>query len=258
LLGLVPSTKGSASVLGCDADGDIRTLRRRIGYMPERDASFPGMTGFQATWYAARLAGLPDSDARRRAHELLYFVGMEEARYREMTGYSTGMRQRVKLAQALVHDPDLLFLDEPTNGLDPEGRAEILELIRGLALEKGMHVVLSTHLLRDVEEVCDSVLVINRGALVRHEKIEDLTQAFTDARRVSIEGDPESFSKACTRAGLEVSEWKDGELEVRLGSGGEVRPVFQVAKDSGMVIRSCKPVRLSLEEALLDVLGGDS
>src|SRR5262249_28754385 len=122
LLGLLPAAAGRGRVLGQDIGTSAARLRRRIGYMPERDAGFPGLTGSQAPWYAGRLSGMPDGGARRRAHEVLLFAGLEEARYRDTATYSTGMRQRVKLAQALVHDPDLLFLDEPTNGLDPRGR----------------------------------------------------------------------------------------------------------------------------------------
>ena len=176
LLGLLPAAAGHAKVLGEDVATHAFKLRRRVGYMPERDAAFPGLTGFQAVFYAGRLCGMPEADARRRAHEVLLFAGLEEARYREVSTYSTGMRQRVKLAQSLVHDPDLLFLDEPTNGLDPKGRREMLDLIRELAHRKGIHVVLSSHLLRDVEEVCHSVVVLQGGKLVRHEQLSTLAR----------------------------------------------------------------------------------
>lgn len=256
LLGLVPMASGKALVLGHDIARGAALLRRRIGYMPEREAAFPGMTGFQATWYAGRLAGMPDADARRRAHEVLLFAGLEEARYRQVSTFSTGMRQRVKLAQALVHDPDLAFLDEPTNGLDPKGRTEMLELIKVLAHDKGIHVILSSHLLRDVEEVCDSVLVLRRGELARHAAIEDLRSQTQDACRVAVTGDADAFRASCERRGLTVTP-RQRELELRWSDGADTQVVFAAARESDALIRSLRPVRITLEDALMDVLGGD-
>ena len=209
LLGLVTFSKGKATVLGRVVGKQSAVLRRRLGYMPERDAAFPDLTGFQATWYAGRLAGMPDADARRRAHEVLLFAGMEEARYRPVSTYSTGMRQRIKLAQALVHDPDLLFLDEPTNGLDPKGRSEMLELIRVLSQNKGIHVMLSSHLLRDVEEVCSSVVVMRQGQIVRHATVDDLKAETADACEVTIAGVVDGFRMACEQKGLTVLSAKE-------------------------------------------------
>ena len=257
LLGLVPAHKGRASVLGEDVAKIGPRLRRRIGYMPEREAMFPALTGFQAVCYAGLLAGMPDADARRRAHEVLLFSGLEEARYRDVGTYSTGMRQRVKLAQALVHDPDLLFLDEPTNGLDPKGRAEMLELIRLLSHEKGMHVVLSTHLLRDVEEVCDAVLVVQGGRLVRHERIDSLARSTADAAAVHVGGDEaalDRFEAALQARGLEVVERKLLDLQVKLTGEGETAPLFAAALESDVLVRELRPVRVSLEEAIFDDL----
>ncbi|MCB9899534.1 MAG: ABC transporter ATP-binding protein [Planctomycetes bacterium] len=257
LLGLVPLAEGEAKVLGDDVRRQPDRLRRRLGYMPERDAAFPHLTGFQATWYAGRLAGMPDADARRRAHEVLLFAGLEEARYRDVSTYSTGMRQRVKLAQALVHDPDLLFLDEPTNGLDPKGRDEMLALIKTLSRAKGIHVVLSSHLLRDVEDVCGSVLVMRHGKMVKHETIEGLRKATDDAFSVLLRGDGEAFKLACERRGMAVRPRKGTEVEVHVPRGTGARDVFGAALESGTVVHKLVPTRVSLEEALLDVLGRD-
>src|SRR5262245_57078082 len=256
LLGLLQPAAGNGRVLGQDIATHTAALRRRVGYMPERDAAFPGLTGFQATWYAGRLCGMPDADARRRAHEVLLFAGLEEARYRDTSTYSTGMRQRVQLAQALVHDPDLLFLDEPTNGLDPRGRIEMLDLIRLLAREKGIHVVLSSHLLRDVEEVCNAVVVVQGGRIVRHERLSALSRSSADACAVRIGGDPAAFRAACGERGLAVISEKEREFELRLVREGETAPVFAAAVASGAIVRMLRPVRVSLEEALIDVLGG--
>jgi len=257
LLGLLPAAKGGGTVLGQPVGQDHAALRRRIGYMPERDAAFPGLTGFQAAWFAGRLAGMPDADARRRAHEVLLFAGLEEARYRDTSTYSTGMRQRVKLAQALVHDPDLLFLDEPTNGLDPKGRLEMLELIQLLAHDKGIHVVLSSHLLRDVEEVCNAVVVLQGGRVVRHEQLDVLSRSEPNACSVRIGGQPDAFRSACEQRGLSITSEKDREFELKLAKEGETNTVFAAAEAAGVVVRMLHPVRISLEDALIDVLGGD-
>ncbi len=257
LLGLLPVAAGSGKVLGQAIGTDHATLRRRIGYMPERDAAFPGLTGFQAVWFAARLSGMPDADARRRSHEVLLFAGLQEARYRDTSTYSTGMRQRVKLAQALVHDPDLLFLDEPTNGLDPKGRLEMLELIKLLSREKGIHVLLSSHLLRDVEEVCNSVVVLQGGRIVRHEQLDVLSRTEPNACSVRIGGLPDAFRAACEQRGLSITSEKDLDFELKLAHEGETTAVFAAAEAAGVVVRMLRPVRVSLEDALIDVLGGE-
>jgi len=163
LLGFIRPTVGSMKVLGFDVAASPLDIRARLGYMPEIDAHIPGMNAVTFVGYCGQLAGLPPVDAMQRAHEVLHYVGLGEARYRNVETYSAGMKQRIKLAQALVHDPDLLFLDEPTNGMDPKGREEMLELIRDLAHNKGMNLILSSHLLPDVEYTCDHVVVLNQA-----------------------------------------------------------------------------------------------
>ncbi len=256
LLGLVPLSGGQAEVLGCSVRKEPKRLRRLIGYMPEREAAFPHFTGFQATWYAGRLAGMPDADARRRAHEVLLFAGLEEARYREVSTYSTGMKQRVKLAQALVHDPDLLLLDEPTNGLDPKGRDEVLGLIETLSASKGVHVMLSSHLLRDVEQVCQSVVVMRQGRIVKHGDINELQHSTENACRLTVSGDHESFLAVAAARGLDARVGPRGDLELRFAGAPDAGAVFAVAAAAGCVLQSLRPLRLSLEEVLLDVLDG--
>ena len=163
LLGFLKPETGKMTVLGLDVATSPLEIRAALGYMPESDAHIPGMNAVSFVAYCGQLAGLPAADAMQRAHEVLYYVGLGEARYRNLETYSTGMKQRIKLAQALVHDPDLLFLDEPTNGMDPKGRDEMLELIRDLAHNKGVNLILSSHLLPDVEYTCDHVVVIDKG-----------------------------------------------------------------------------------------------
>ena len=163
LLGFLVPEKGSMTVLGLDVARAPLEIRERIGYMPESDSHIPGMNAVSFVAYCGQLSGLPATDAMQRAHEVLYYVGLGEARYRNLETYSTGMKQRIKLAQAIVHDPDLLFLDEPTNGMDPKGRDEMLELIHDLAHHKNVNLILSSHLLPDVEYTCDHVVVMDKG-----------------------------------------------------------------------------------------------
>src|SRR5215208_7077446 len=174
LLGFVKPDQGQMTVLGLDVATSPLEIRARIGYMPENDAHIPGMNAVSFVAYCGQLAGLPAVDAMQRAHEVLYYVGLGEARYRNVDTYSTGMKQRIKLAQALVHDPDLLFLDEPTNGLDPKGRDEMLALIRDVAHAKGINLILSSHLLPDVEQTCDYVVVLDKGAVAAEGPIATL------------------------------------------------------------------------------------
>src|SRR3990172_5521446 len=163
LLGFLTPDAGRISAFGLDPISQPLEVRRRIGYMPEVDCHLPGMTASAFVAFAGELSGVPRDEAISRAHEVLYYVGLGEARYRTVDTYSTGMKQRVKLAQALVHDPDLLLLDEPTNGLDPEGRTEMLDLIRDISARRQMSLILCSHLLRDVEAVCENVIVFNLG-----------------------------------------------------------------------------------------------
>src|SRR6476619_5266734 len=162
------------SLLGFLVADSPLDIRARIGYMPETDGHIPGMNAVSFVAYCGELAGLPRVDAMQRAHEVLFYVGLGEARYRNVETYSTGMKQRIKLAQALVHDPDLLFLDEPTNGMDPKGRDEMLELIRDLAHNKGVNLILSSHLLPDVEYTCDRVVVMDKGRIAAQGPIAEL------------------------------------------------------------------------------------
>src|ERR1051325_1805356 len=176
LLGFVVPARGRMRVIGLDVAESPLEIRARVGYMPESDAHIPGMNAVSFVGYCGELAGLPRVDAMQRAHEVLFYVGLGEARYRNVETYSTGMKQRIKLAQALVHDPDLLFLDEPTNGMDPKGRDEMLELVRDLGHGKGVNLILSSHLLPDVEYTCDDVVVIDKGRVAVHGLIESLKQ----------------------------------------------------------------------------------
>src|SRR5688572_23539060 len=203
LLGFLKPESGTMTVLGLDVAKSPLEIRARLGYMPESDAHIPGMNAVSFVAYCGQLAGLPAADAMQRAHEVLYYVGLGEARYRNLETYSTGMKQRIKLAQALVHDPDLLFLDEPTNGMDPKGRDEMLELIRDLARNKGVNLILSSHLLPDVEYTCDHVVVMDKGTVAAQGPIKDLKGPAGRVFELRIKGDLPSFLELLQRHGLE-------------------------------------------------------
>ena len=174
-------------ILDLPQDATADQIRARVGYMPERECYLPMLTGFESVALLGQLSGLPPQDAYRRAHEVLYLTGLEEQRYRPVSGYSAGMRQKVKLAAALVHDPQVLFLDEPTNGLDPDGRAEMLDLVRQLCRDLGKSVILSTHILQDVEAVCDAVVVMERGQVVAQGPLAELTHTSEHVFVVQVE-----------------------------------------------------------------------
>ncbi len=203
LLGLIDPTDGGAEVLGYDIARDGPVLRQFVGYMPEHDCLPGDVSATEFVAHMAQVNGLPRSAARERTAETLRHVGLFEERYREIRGYSTGMKQRVKLAQALVHDPKLLFLDEPTNGLDPAGRDEMLDLVRRTGREFGISVVMASHLLGEIERVCEHLVVIDAGRLVQNGPIQGFT-ATTGTIVVEVEGNSETLVERLREAGLRV------------------------------------------------------
>ncbi len=203
LLGLLEPTSGEISVLGLNPVSDGNAVRARVGYMPEHDCLPPDMIAAEFVTHMGRMTGLPRTVARERASEALRHVGLYEERYRQIGGYSTGMKQRVKLAQALVHDPDLLLLDEPTNGLDPAGRDAMLSLIHRIGTEFGISVVVCSHLLGEVERICDSLVAIEGGRLLRAARIESMTQGI-DVLAIEVSEGTAELSEALTRQGLVV------------------------------------------------------
>ncbi|RMH00777.1 MAG: ABC transporter ATP-binding protein [Planctomycetota bacterium] len=260
ILGLVRPAAGTVRVAGRDARRARSEVRRRIGYMPERDSFVPGMSGVRALAHLAEVCGFRPDDAMLRAHDVLHFVGLGEERYREVAGYSVGMRQRWKLAAALVHDPDILFLDEPTNGLDPRGRARMLTVIDRVRREHGLHLILASHLLPDVERLCDEVWVLDRGRLKMADSLERLTAAARGAKRVRTRPEAAAALAAAARAaGLVVA---DGAAEAELvltRPEAEVAPaeVFALAASCGAPVLGVRPAARSLEDAFLEALEGD-
>jgi len=211
LLGLLPPTAGSASVLDFDPDQQGERVRAVVGYMPEHDCLPSDVSATEFVVHMSRMSGLPLNAARERAAEALRLVGLHEERYRQIGGYSTGMKQRVKLAQSIVHDPQLLLLDEPTNGLDPAGRNDMLGLIRRIGSEFGISILVSSHLLSEIELICDSLIVIDGGKLLRH----DTLAAFTERREVllvQVDEGIDELAAALATTGLQFSRDGDGLL----------------------------------------------
>ena len=204
LLGLVPPTSGRAAVLDLDCLTQGERVRERIGYMPEHDCLPPDVSAAEFVTHLARMSGIPASAARERAADVLRHVGLHEERYRRIGGYSTGMKQRVKLAQSLVHDPAVLLLDEPTNGLDPPGRTSMLALIRRIGTEFGISVVVASHLLGEIEQICDSLVAIDAGRLLRHDSISSFTTR-TEVVATEVEDGADTLAAALGKHGHETT-----------------------------------------------------
>jgi ABC-2 type transport system ATP-binding protein len=258
LLGFVVPERGRMRVLGLDVAESPLEIRARVGYMPESDAHIPGMNAVSFVAYCGELAGLPRVDAMQRAHEVLFYVGLGEARYRNVETYSTGMKQRIKLAQALVHDPDLLFLDEPTNGMDPKGRDEMLELVRDLGHNKGVNLILSSHLLPDVEYTCDHVVVLDRGAIAASGPIDALKQPrgrVFELRVKTPNGGLEPFLLQLKDAGLDCHATDEDVMRVFVPGDGGARQLFQLAAAARVQVRHLRPSVPTLEDVFAHAVG---
>ncbi len=256
LLGLLPVDAGGATVLGIDVAERPLDVRRAVGYMPEVDAYLPGLSGAESVLFAGVMCGLPRRESQRRAHEILYYVGLGEARYRKVEQYSTGMRQRLRLAQALVHDPDLIFLDEPTNGLDPKGRDEVLDLISDLATTHGKHVVLCSHLLHDVERVCRHVVVLREGRVATEGDVKEIRRLEAGTWRVRVDGDRAAYVAALGDLGVRVAAEEDEFLVVRVPPEQDGRTLFRAAVASRCVVRELSTFEQSLEGVVLRAMAG--
>src|SRR5262245_21237979 len=241
LLGLLPPSAGTGKVLGHSLDGDGVLLRRAIGYMPEADALVPGLRGVDYVALAGELYGMPARQAQRRAHEVLTYLGLEDARYRRLDEYSSGMKQRLKLAQALVHDPPLLLLDEPTSGLDPAGREAMLQLLLTLGRDYNKALILSTHLLGDVERVCDRVVILHQGRIVLEGSVAELRSARQDRYRLQVEGEANVFLEELRLEGARVLyDNGKGELCVEVPAGWPTRSFFALADNHGVLLRGLR------------------
>jgi len=261
LLGFIVPDKGKMTVLGLDVAESPLDIRARVGYMPESDSHIPGMNAVSFVAYCGQLSGLPPADAMQRAHEVLYYVGLGEARYRNLETYSTGMKQRIKLAQAIVHDPDLLFLDEPTNGMDPKGRDEMLELIRDLAHNKGVNLILSSHLLPDVEYTCDHVVVVDKGTIAAAGPIEALKGPRGRVYEMRIKGDTPAFIEVLRAAGHECHDTDEDVMRVFVpGTTADAegtQALFALAAREGVQVRHLRPSVPTLEDVFARAVGDE-
>jgi ABC-2 type transport system ATP-binding protein len=247
LLGLLNPSQGSAKVLGYDIDDPDRgmSIRQRIGYMPESDCLIPDMDAVEFVKYMGELGGVPPMDALQRAHEILHYIGMGDERYRQIKTYSTGMKQKIKMAQALVHDPVLMFLDEPTNGMDPKGRLVMLDLIHDISANYKKNVIISSHLLPDIEYLCNYVVILNGGQLILQGGLEELTKS-VDRYEIRIKGSQDEFSRLLTQAGIkyEIS----GTYFYINAQEGLLNRLYKILEGSGIQIRHAAEAKRSLED----------
>jgi len=260
LLGFYPASGGTARVLGHDIRSQMREVRALLGYMPESDAFIAGLSGVRFVRLMAELSGLPPSQAIERAHESLFYVGLGEARYRTVDSYSLGMKQLAKLAQALVHGPKVLFLDEPTNGLDPPARERMIRLIRDIRDAGDVRVILSSHLLRDVEECCEEVLVLKQGQIAVYCDLEAERRGNKKFLELEIRGEEEgvhaSFAAEMEKLGCEVAEGARQRLKLVMPDGVEIRDLYRLAAERQVQIRRLDYKRDSLEDIFLKAMEG--
>ncbi|MHC1679942.1 MAG: ABC transporter ATP-binding protein [Methanomassiliicoccales archaeon] len=254
VLGLVSFDSGDIKISGMDPRTEVMAIRDRVGYMPENDCLVDTMTGLEMVTYFGRLSGMTKEDSIPRSHEVLDFVGLGEERYRPTATYSTGMKQRVKLAQAIVHDPKILFLDEPTNGMDPLGREEMLELISRIAASN-KSILVSSHILQDMEKVCQHVIIINGGRAITQGPMSVLLDQGRDRKRLLVRGEPKSLASFTEqlRKGHEVLSVSEeyGQMTIVLINGGPSAPLLELAKMHGVQVRSYVPDKLTLEGAFI-------
>jgi ABC-2 type transport system ATP-binding protein len=259
ILGLLPPSSGSGEVIGHDLNSERggTALRRSIGYMPEADALVPGMRGADYVALAGELCGMPRKQALRRAHEVLTYLDLEEARYRKLEEYSTGMKQRLKLGQALVHDPPVLLLDEPTSGMDPAGREGMLDLLLTLGRDHGKSILLSTHLLGDVEKVCETVVILHQGKVQIVGGVNDLRMRRHDRYRLQIQGESDKFLRDLCLEGVRVLHDNGrGEIRVAVPNGWMTRSFFALADNHGILLRGLQSDDEDLDELFHRVIGG--
>jgi len=254
VLGLVSFESGDISISGMDPRTDVMAIRDRVGYMPEHDCLVDTMSGLELVTYFGRLSGMTKEDSIPRSHEVLDFVGLGEERYRPTATYSTGMKQRVKLAQAIVHDPEILFLDEPTNGMDPLGREEMLELISRIAASN-KSILVSSHILQDMEKVCQHVIIINSGRAITQGPMSVLLDQGRDRKRLQVRGDPQTlpaFLEELRRNYQVISVSEEfGQMTIILVNGGSSAPLLEMAKRNGVQVRAYVPDKLTLEGAFI-------
>lgn len=255
LLGFLRPSAGRARILGLDCRRSMGEVRSRIGYMPENESFIGDMTGVTFLRQMAELSGLPPKAALEKAHEVLFHVGLGEARYRKLATYSYGMKQMAKLAQAIVHGPELVVLDEPTNGLDPAARRRMLKLIAEMKTEQGMNVLVCSHLLGDIEQVCDEAVIMKDGAIVHHCNLEEERRSNKRFVELEVTGDDRHLRAALPEIGAEGVSEGGGRWRIVLPPGVEVDAVWGLVARQNLLVRKLTHRRDTLEEIFLKAMG---
>lgn len=253
LLGFYPPSAGSARVFGYDIRTEKREIRGQVGYMPENDAFISKMTAVSLVQMMGELSGLPRGTALERAHEALFYVGLAEARYRELGTYSLGMKQLAKLAQAIVHGPKLLILDEPTNGLDPSARQRMIRMIREMRESGQVRILLCSHLLRDVEDTCDEVLILKQGRIAHYSDLNEERRANRRFLEMEFYGANGDFTEAIEKLGCECAV-RANRMKIVLADGVESRDIFRLAAERDVRIRKLNFRRDTLEDIFLKAM----
>ncbi len=253
ILGFLKPQKGEGSILDHDIKTFSKKIRRLIGYMPEIDSIIPDMDAISITAYMGEITGMPKHEAIKRAHEVLFYVGLEDERYRSVNTYSTGMRQRLKLAIALVHDPDILFLDEPTSGMDPTSRLEMLKLIKDISKKGAKNIIFSSHILSDIEAVGEKVIIMNRGKIISIEDIQGVNSVKYETYEIKLNNITDKALKVFSN--FDVKKTDKGYLLLKIPTNIPVYEIFKIAKDNGFYIREFKKSKTSLEEIFIKRIG---
>ena len=254
MLGLVPVAAGGARLEGLDVQREGKRIREAIGYMPEHESYLAGMTAIRFLRFMGEMCGLPPAAAMERAHEVLFYVGLGEVRYRPVDGLSYGLHQKVRLAQALIHGPKILILDEPTNGLDPTARDEMLSLLRDMVAHSGSKVIMCSHLLKDIETCCEEVLVLKRGHVVASGNIEAMKHTSENVFELRIKGDLNRYMAALSERGCECRLNERDTLQVTVHNGVAPQSFFEIAQSQGAQVRHFYAKKDTLEDVFLKVL----
>jgi ABC-2 type transport system ATP-binding protein len=257
LLGFHVPSRGTARVFGMDAVRDRARIRQSIGYMPENDSFIGNMSGVHFVRYMAELSGLPSGEALERAHEALFYVGLGEVRYRKISTYSLGMKQLIKLAQALAHGPRLLILDEPTNGLDPMARQRMIQTIKEIRKEGSIRMLISSHLLRDIDETCDEALILKNGRIAALCNIEEERRSHRNFIELETVGPAETFADKMRERGCECACFPGGRVKLVMPGDIEARDLYTIAVAQGVQIRRIHQRRDSLEDIFLRAMDND-
>ena len=257
LLGLIKYNSGTAKVLGYDISTDIREIRDNVGYSPEFSPTMPDVTAMKYVTFMGALSGLDRIESAQRAHDTLHYVGLGEERYRPLSEFSTGMMQKCKLAAALVHDPDLIILDEPTDGLDPIGRQQMLELIEKLYKDEKKNILISSHLLFDVERICDEIIVLGRGKVIKTGKLAEVLSDESNTLRIRITGDVQAFAKQLKDGGLDpVIEQSN--IDIPRVDGMEMIILREINNNPDVSLQYMGRKTRSLEDVFIATVEGDA